>query len=105
MNDHTKDTVPEGGAKTFDGYDLVASVTSELEPGDTADFTFDDLLPQVRIHHMEGVSVAFNQSVQNGNVGTLAMRVIHDTLMRAYLFRKDEDGVTIFKVSAGLNVT
>jgi hypothetical protein len=96
----------EGGAESFeqDGFKNVGSYATEYG-GTGKDFTFDDLLPQVNIQHMNGVSVALNQGIQNGKVGTIHIRVIHDNQMRVYLFRKDEDGVSYFRVSAGLNVS
>jgi hypothetical protein len=104
MSAHNEDTVVEGGAQTYEGFELVGSVTED-ELDKSAYFTFDDLLPQVRMHQMDGISITLNQSVQNGHIGTVHIRIIHDVKMRAYLFRKDEEGVTIFKTSAGLNVS
>lgn len=97
------DTEVQGGAETFEGYKLVGTVSSEDDV--TQGIAFDDLLPQVRIHHLAGVSAALNQAQQNGRHGTITLRVIHDTKLRVYLFRKDENGVSEFRLSTGLNVS
>lgn len=101
------DTQPrevEGGAATYEDFTQVGSYSTEVDNAGQ-DFIFDDLLPQVSIEHMAGISVALNQAQQNGNHGTIHVRVIHDNKMRVYLFRKDEDGVSHFRVSSGLNVS
>lgn len=94
-------TTLEGGAENQDGYTEVGSVS---EDENETLLTFDDLLPQVRILNLHGVSASLNQTVQNGKIGTISMRIIHDFKVRAYLLRKDEDGVTTFKVTTGHGV-
>lgn len=93
-----------GGAEKHEGFEVVGTVCTD-DPEQTQTFSYDDLKPVVQIHQMNGVSIALNQVVQNSNVGTIVLRIIHDTKMRAYLHRKDEDKMTIFKVSAGMNVS
>ncbi|SRR6266705_6118559 len=91
-----------GGASHHPGYTVVGSISEDDIEGDS--FPFSDLLPQVRLHQIPGISMSLSQPQQNSSHGTILIRIIHDNKMRVFLFRKDEDGVSNFKISVGHNV-
>lgn len=89
-----------GGVLTPPGYKLLGCIPND---DGSVRFPLDDLLENVQIDGIDGVSVALDRAGADYRYGTVHGRIIHDFSGVAYVFRKDhpDQGRTHIKVALG----